>query len=70
MMLVIGGDGAWLTPAIDLAFVAAHERGDVLLHDGRQGRFVSDGRHVAGELRVPDSGVPSDEDLVVGGELD
>jgi hypothetical protein len=42
----------------------------VVLDDGGQGRLVANLGDPARQLRVPYGGVATNEDLVVGGELD
>lgn len=49
----------------DLALVSSDRRSNVILDDGRQSRFVSDIGHPAWQLRVPNSGVSTD-DFVIG----
>lgn len=48
----------------DLALVSSDRRGDVVLDDCRQCRFVPDIGHPSGQLRMPNSGVSTD-DLVI-----
>jgi hypothetical protein len=48
----------------------SHDTLDVVLDDSGQGGLVTDLGDPAGQLRVPDGGVSTDEDLVVRSKLD
>lgn len=57
-------------PSEDLALVATHHSPDVILHHRNQGVLVPDLGDPAGELRVPDKGVTTDELVVAGSPVD
>ena len=56
--------------AVDLALVPRHDSRDVVLDDLGQRGLVLDVADPAGELRVPDKGVPADGLVVLGGPVD
>ena len=56
--------------AVDLALVPRHDSRDVVLDGLGQRGLVLDVADPAGELRVPDKGVPADGLVVLGGPVD
>lgn len=56
-------------PSVDLALILSDHGRDVVLHDGFESRFVGDGRHPCGKLRVPDCSVAADELGILNGEI-
>ena len=54
----------------DLALVSSDRRGDVILDDGRQCRFVPDIGHPSWQLRMPNSGVSTDNLVVRNSKID
>jgi hypothetical protein len=54
----------------DLAGITANDLGDVVLNNAGQGTRVADRRHPAGQLRVPDGSVSTDELVVLNSPVD
>jgi hypothetical protein len=57
-------------PGVDLALVVSNLSGNVVLNDGGEGILITDLADPAGELRVPESVVPANQQAVLLGEAD